>query len=383
MKRCFLLCTCLAACLCACQKSPSAQTPSGRSAHVTFTLTKASGPETRGTTADSADESAVNSLDAFVFNATGDLDAYGHYDAYDESAKPTLECTTGPGKRCYIVVNAQWNEATLKAQIATESDLNALVFTLESNGHAGPPVTLDHFEMLGNVEKDFVPGANDVSVSVSRVVARVKLGKITRDFSSEALNGEFKVKNLYMSNVVGSYGLDGTVRSGSGHSWYNVYADGSVALNAALNPWLNKALTAPVSIAEGSSATDGVASTFYVMPNDVDFDAPVGGDAWSPRHTKLVVETEYAGRTYYYAIPIVEMSPYPKLDEDDPGYADQRASFKGLKPNCSYEIGELVLTRLGSTNPDEPVMAAEVNFTISVADWDLVTLETENGKYVI
>jgi hypothetical protein len=128
------------------------------------------------------------------------------------------------------------------------------------------------------------------------------------------------------------------------------------------------------------------------MPNNVPFAAATGGDGeWSPRHTKLVIETEYQGKTYYYAIPIVEIvapdgaawSAYPILPPDDANYAAQAAAYKGLRANRSFEIEELVLTRLGSTNPDEPVMAADVTLTVSVNDWELVTMETEGGKYVI
>ena len=130
------------------------------------------------------------------------------------------------------------------------------------------------------------------------------------------------------------------------------------------------------------------------MPNDVawgyDNDSnpatpaifgPVGGDTWSPRHTKLVIETEYAGKTYYYAIPIAGNGSgltYKKLGSAE----DDGTAYAGIKANYSYQIEELVLTRLGSTNPDEPTVESNVNFNITVQNWNVVLLGAE-GVYEI
>lgn len=351
-----------------------------KSARLSINITGSAEPSKAAPVADN--EVKINTLDAFVFNSTGDLDAYGHYTGYNSSSKPVLDCTTGSGKHIYVIVNAGWTENDLASHIATENDLKGRVFQLNQNSRGG---TLDNFQMIstevtkeGNTAIDLTPGANEVNVKVSRVVSRVWIRKISRNFTSGALSGELVVKGIYMSNVTGSYGVDGSVKDGPADTWYNKY-DGSanpaaVVKDATMAPWLDAGLSS-VTLAQGGSST-AVESTFYVMPNLTPYDAPTGGSgAWSPRNTKLVVETQYAGRTYYYAIPVAEQDKYPELT--DP------ASFKGLRPNYSYRIDNLELTRLGSTNPDEPVLVSNVEFSISVEPWQEVLLETASGKYVI
>lgn len=381
--------------LAGCQKNPSVvDVPSGKAAQLTVTLTK-SAPSTKATDPGTPNEGKINKVDIFVFNSTGDLDAYDQFDSYDSENKPTVDCTTGPGKIVYCVINGEWSKSTLASSIGNVDALKALVFSLNKNcSFSGEtPSTLDNFEMVGSNTKDFVPGGNTISVIVSRAVARVRLQKITRNFSSSALDGTLQVKDVYISNAVGSYGLDGTVKSGADNTWYNKYAydattphvpyPGYVNFDAGMNLWLHDTPASPVSIAQGASAEAEIASVFYVMPNQVAYNAADGGTgSWAPRRTKLVIEVEYTpvggtAKTYYYSIPICEQETYPELDS---AKAD---TYKGLNANVSYDITELVLTRLGSTNPDEPVVAANVEVKIAVLPWDIYPLETESGKYVI
>lgn len=384
--------------------------PEGRTARVTISM-DGYGRATKAAPV-AANEVLINTVDAFVFNSTGDLDAYGHYTAADfvdgtgdyTGKKVTkegseLECTTGAGKKIYLVINAPSTmnntsgSAVPMANIATEAQLNAYVVNLEYNKRmSGDPAaeSLDDFVMAGRtLDQTFAAGDNVVDVTVYRFVSRVWLKKITKNFSSAGLAGNLTVTGIYMSNVAGSVQMDGTARVAAADSWFNNYIYDAnhdpkayIAINAAQNIMLNNAAVAasPVVIAEDASATSAIESTFYVMPNTMAWDAPVGGtDAWSPRNTKLVVETEYAGTKYYYAIPVYTNSAYPidgtDITADDP--------WLGLQANVSYEITELELTRLGSTNPDEPVLISNANFRITVAPWVVSALETESGKYVI
>lgn len=444
MKKSYLFLSMMLALACvACKKNADISNPvrpdtvvEGRTSYLSFSLS--AGKATRANTSKTADEKAVNKIEAFVFNTTGNLDAYG---AWTPAADPSdvqsdefsvssgvattsesgrLSCSTGANKRIYVLVNADWSTTGFGAAggaainpasaISTEADLQALFFRLTSN-QQGSPATLDNFQMIGYKTMDIVPGNQTASLNVESVVARIELKKITKNFSSAALNGAISIKGVYMTNVVGSYGIGsgmvdhaaagvgdvtgGVYQVGSSNLWYNRTAAATLFDNDA-DLFANHMLTSPYpTIAEDASndtAGEG-AHVFYVMPNNVpwgydhDSDAgtddifgPFGGDTWSPRHTKLVVVIEYGSpaQTYYYPIPIAENGVYPmgKSGDDGTGYA-------GIKANHSYEIEELELTRLGSVNPDEPVLPADVNFTITVTDWVQQLVQTESGKYVI
>lgn len=397
--------------LLSCSKHPGGDpVPTGKTARVSITL---KGAHVHGATKAAPvaeNEVLVSTVDAFVFNATGDLDAYGHYTAGDFTTTAgvttlndgrQLECTTGPDKKVYVIINGGRSGDDYGAAVTSEDVLKAQVFRLEDNAR-GTPKTLDHFQMIGSATQGFSPGDNTVSVEVRRCVARVWIKKITRSFDSPALTGDLVIRNIYMSNVAASFGYDGTPRNGNDEAlWYNRYDPSAeprrIAIDHDCDLWLNAGIESPYVVlpqpvaSETGASSTAVESTFYVMPNQTGFEADEGGDAWTPRNTKLVVETEYGGKTYYYSIPIVEQAGYPRLPDADPAvdpaahaaYEAQKESFKGLSPNYSYEIEELVLTRLGSSNPDEPVIPAMVNFDIAVRPWDVVALQTEDGKYVI
>lgn len=429
-KHLFILAAVLTA-LVACNKPQSSFEPqnvvSGRSARVSISLI--GGGATKALPVE-ADEAQVNTVDAFVFNSTGDLDAYGHYTTADFTTtagvttlndNKKLECTTGAGKIVYIIING--NDSNLEAgevafaSIQNEATLKARIFKLEDNIQSS---SLNNFQMIGRTTGlTFKAGDNSVDVEVIRNVARVVIKKITKNFSNAGLaTSELKVKNIYMSNAPGQYAfgdvIDGVYafsdasksKALAAAKWHNKYVPAvadpatpaSVAIEAAYDKWLNRGLAAPVVFGDNSGAavskTAEVESTFYVMPNDVawgyDNDSnpatpaifgPVGGDTWSPRHTKLVIETEYAGKTYYYAIPIAgngSGATYKKLGSAE----DDGSAYAGIKANYSYEINELVLTRLGSTNPDEPTVESNVNFNITVQPWNVVLLGA-SGVYEI
>ena len=440
MKKLFIFLTVALVGLTACNKTPETgpNVVSGKSARVSINLKGANLGETKANGLPvAADEVLVNTVDAFVFNSTGDLDAYGHYTASDFTTHAgtgnttlndgkELECTTGAGKIVYIVINGNdTNLATGEipyANIKNEAELKARIFKLEDNfkneGDPTPVAVKKNFQMIGNTAgQSFQAGDNDVDVTVYRAAARIVIKKITKNFSSAGLQGELKIKNIYMENVVGQYGyghiVDGDYKFDDtsiaaavpAAKWYNKYVPAvadpvtpaTVDIQPAYNLWLNSGFTADVAIAEDASKTSEIASTFYVMPNDVPWGdvvfGPLGGTPWSPRHTKLVVETTYGDNpaVYYYSIPIAENGGVYPLGRGEKGTsgeaghiaADDGSNYAGIKANYSYEIDELVLTRLGSTNPDEPTVEAYVNFNITVQPWTVRVLATEDGKYVI
>lgn len=447
--------------LASCSKNASdgrENVPEGRMAHVSFSISAASA--VKAETAKSATESQVNTLDAWVFNADGSLDAYGHWVAAADPAAPAageivttagtttnykatefdnrIEATTGAGKKIYVILNAEWPSVGNLDAIDSESALQAKVFSLAGNrsgaGTTASPFAYDNFEMIGYTEMSFIPGNNNAVISVNALVSRIELKKITKNFTAPSLNANLTIKRVFMSNVVGTVGFADAAavvyKAGAAEPWFNKYGFDSTSpyvvaggwpyasriqhmeagvlvdgFDTALDGFLYRDFASGAGYALAEDATlmaDGSAVTgtdadaahslvFYVMPNNVpwgyDHDAdastpdifgPIAGADWSPRHTRLVVEVEYEGVTYYYPIPIAKNGHYPMGDDTDDG-----TGYAGIEANFSYEIPELVLTRLGSRNLDEPVLPADVQFTITVNAWTQQLMQTEAGKYVI
>jgi hypothetical protein len=268
-----------------------------------------SGAATRATAVSADSEAKVNNLQVFVFRGN-DLDAYA---AADNAKELTLSCTAGE-REVYALVNAPDYSA-----VSGRSALLAMVSQLSAN-------SIGSFEMVGS-RSVTLPQASAVSIDVSRIASRVVLKKITRSFTSEALQGlDFTVDAVYLINVAGSTSYDLTKAP---ETWYNI-AGKSDKLTGLL-------YDAPAStVADGDSYTP--AHTFYGYPNDL-----------SANTTRLVIETTLGNTKYYYPI-----------------------SLPAMESNKSYEIEEVTITRPGSDDPDEPVSFADASFSVNVIDWTVI-----------
>jgi hypothetical protein len=172
-----------------------------------------------------------------------------------------------------------------------------------------------------------LPQTGTVSIDVNRIASRVVLKKITRNFTSAALQAlDFTVDAIYLVNVAGNTSYDLTAAPAT---WYNV-AENKGELGSLLVD------TPAYPIAQGQAYD--TAHTFYAYPNDL-----------AVNTTRIVIETTLGTSKYYYPINLPEMAA-----------------------NKSYEIAEVVLTRPGSDNPDEPVSFADATFSINVIDWTVV-----------
>ena len=267
------------------------------------------GAMTRATAVSAGNEAKVNNLQVFVFRGD-DLDAYA---SVDNAQELTLSCTAGE-REVYALVNAPDYSA-----VPGKAALLAKVSELSAN-------SLANFEMVGS-KSVILPQSEKVSIDVNRIASRVVLKKITRNFTSEALQAlNFKVDAIYLINVAGNTSYD---LSAAPVKWYNM-AENKSELASLL-------YDAPASlITNGQSYS--TAHTFYAYPNDL-----------ATNTTRLVIETTLGETKYYYPINLPEMAA-----------------------NKSYEIEEVKITRPGSDNPDEPVSFADATFSINVIDWTVV-----------
>lgn len=266
-----------------------------------------------------SNETKVSKLQVFVLDSQGTVESYKSVSA----SSLTLSTTTG-SKELYALVNSP-DCATVK----NKTELLAAVSNFSDN-------SLDSFAMVGSTKKTITSTDANAVIPVKRLVARISIGKITAAFSSPALAAkEFTVKKIYLINVAGdsNYGV-----SAAPSVWYNKMKYESSSVDSmTYDGGINAVVT--------SSAPHDVLHTFYCYPNPTANDANAG--TWSPRHTRLVIETTLGDKTYYYPItmPVIER-------------------------NKTYSVTELVVTRPGSDDPDKPVSTEECTYSVSVEEWE-------------
>ena len=82
---------------------------------------------------------------------------------------------------------------------------------------------------------------------------------------------------------------------------------------------------------------------FYVYPNMAEDSSAA---QWSPRYTRLVVETTYKNNTYYYPVNIPD-----------------------IQSNTVYTVS-MKITRLGSSSPDIPVKTTSGGIEVDIKEWE-------------
>ena len=321
-----------------CNRNAAPEAPKGV-ANLTVTINGAAPTKAVGIT--DAQENAVNSLQVFVFDNEGAYEIDGYIDKSmlsDPNANITkiaLSCKQGQ-KSIWAIVNCPKLESINSASV-----LKTHVINLADNDFGS-------FVMVGN--RDYtLGGTTNVDVEVNRVVGRILVKKITKAFSVAAnQEKEFKIRAIYVDNAQGrnSLGLD-AFQAADG-VWYNKMAYTASEADKFLYS----------SVDQVVAASHEVEYRFYAMPNDSNVND--WGGQWSKRFTRLVIETELAGEVLYYPINI------------DKGH--------GFENNKSYEFEEIIITKKGSSAPDEPVTSEDISFTVNVQPWTPQLLG-ENGVY--
>lgn len=271
-------------------------------------------------------ENKINNLSVFVFRTdTGHkLDA----SAYSDSGEATLQlrCTIGE-KMVYVLANSA---SDYTYQIRCEADLLALSSSLTDNG-------LSNLFMMGTTTQSLSGASCTLTVPVARLVSSVRLEKISNMMEANGYRaaGLFTVNAVYLTNVVGTWALDGST---------NPRTLGEAGWLARLEKQVQGLIC--------DNGVDRVVDygqelnelhTFYAFPNNCELKEDA---AWSQRSTMLVVEATLDGVKYYYPVAV---GP--------------------LEANKQYVINNFIIRRPGSNHPWEVVHKTDVTVQIEVIPW--------------
>lgn len=292
--------------------------PSGKMSGemVTLNVSVPSAGMTRIT--DVGDEDRINGIQVFVFRENGALDAWSSSGGNSLS----LQCTSGE-REVVAIANAPEIPA-----VSSRSALEEQISSLGDNSPGGL--------VMSGSRNVSLTASSSLSVTVSRLAARVSIERIVSDFGLDQYrNAELKITGIYLVNAAGEASYCGEPAQPA--LWYNKGRNEGDIQELLGSGTLDQTLT--------SETPYETVHSFYCYPN------PVAGDSsepeWTPRRTRLVVEAQLDGVTYYYPMTMPQ-----------------------IESNHLYTVSELKITRPGSSSPDVPVVSGMASFTVEVADWD-------------
>lgn len=313
----------------------------------------ASGSSARATTdPGQTAENSITSMEVLVFSKASNV----------KERQQTINGTTGKvtdvtvgSKRVVVIANPS---ATLKQQltaVSTYADLNnpdKVNLDLLSQWDVNGSMATTGLTMRGEAEANLLGGSatNVVSVSVNRVVAKVKLGTIT-----VTPDAGYDATKLQLTNVHIEKARD---KSQLGFSEYLISATPAGKFGyrggklATVSVTQEGRLSGPAI--QGSNTT-----FFYVLPND-----NTGNNC-----TLMTIEGTYDGKQQYYVFRI-----------NNEAIAGSPTTGRYLEANHAYTVN-VTLRRLGdgSTDPETPSDPATLDVTVTPQNW--VVVPTQNVSW--
>ena len=192
------------------------------------------------------------------------------------------------------------------------------------------------------------------AIVVNRLVAKIIIRKISTDFIDPSLQSRtFRLNAIYLTNCYGKTHIrrdeNASEMEANASCWYNRMG---FDIDSGVDDLLaDRRIDATIT----ASSPYDQEHHFYCYPNQADRDSR--SENWSIRHTRLILEAEISGKTYYYSI-----------------------TLPAMQRNKTYIVEEAVIRNLGSTDPekDEPG-SIDIFFDTSIDDWGQDYMVHENS----
>ena len=231
------------------------------------------------------------------------------------------------------------------------SDFNGLSVGLEDNVRGA-------FVMAGTTNDDAVAQTSagtfkvvktegeeaiDVVVHMKRLVSKVTISSVTLDFDNASLRTKDVVlKHVYLTNLypLSRYSSDfsSAELTVAQNTWYNCmgwHYDGGLSVPASVD-----AITCDrnINVTLTKNGTTTIDRTFYFNPNPVLISDDSHAEAWvGPRCTRLILEIEVDGASYYWQCSLPKSNTYAPIVR-----------------NMAYSVSGVAHT-LGSRDPEQEI----------------------------
>lgn len=298
---------------------------------------------TRSTSAQSVDQdNSINTLDVFIFRS-GDPDSpdYHRLDTYkrfegDALNDLTLSTTTGTKLICVI---ANSNISTY-AGITSLDAFRSLTTLLKDE-------TLGDFTMYGETEET-LGVTSSVAITVSRLISRICVTSVKTGFAGSPYAGMSLTDcRLFLVNAHG----EKHIHDGSSSAVPLILNSGGL-----VGEDVNSTAEAGLLM---DNITEAIGETGYTVPHYFYTFSNETGETASA--TKLVLQADLDGVTYYYPIPV---------NQEGYGYLSDNGHY-GIRSNSVYSYG-ITVTRPGSLDPDTPLVPGTLELSITVEGWDVI-----------
>lgn len=348
--------------LAACSKDKNPVDPTVKDSEITLTLKgtlppNATAPnissKSTGAIPTQAADNTVGSIMIFVFNtSTQNVDQIKIATPAEVTAKQVGVSASSGTRDIYVVVNYPSSAQTALSNVTSVATLKAIYADLKNENEG-------NFCMIGKQLNQAIaaaPAANNITVVVSRLVARVTLANITSTFSGGLLSGGISIDSVYIINATGtkSYGDSSIVvspatiynrtQSGMTFPLYDNYTVPAIVTN--LTPYTTTVLNG---------------NHYYVYANAANTYAGA---------TKLVITGLLNGVRTYYPIAI---------NVAGNGYTP--TGTPGIAANSQYSI---TVTLKGYGNPaTDPgylnqIQSSTATITVTPANWHTVINQSVN-----
>ncbi len=300
-----------------------------------------------------SNDNIVQSLDIFIFrneeNADKEkLESYENLSGAKLGSLNNISIKATTGKKIiYVVANSHISNLSTIKNLSDFKQLESSLLLENSS----------NFTMLGNTEVNLEPQTS-ITINVERLAARVQLSSISENFDGTAYQGQ-SLKNIkiYLINAHAKKILYNGASLNSPFIINNKKAVASDYSSAAMSGIVYD--NGPSSI---SNALYSNPHYFYTYENTLSTENATN------RFTRLVIQADLDGTTYYYPI---------NINQEGYGYTASNG-HKGIKRNTTYNIA-CTIKGIGSLNPDEPIQKSTATISISVSNW--LTVPTLNYEF--
>lgn len=289
------------------------------------------------------EDNTITTVDVFVFRNTDPTSAdYQKLDTYKRFANDALEdltltTTTGPKTICVIV-----NEHTNAFKGVTNlTKFRELVTNLKDE-------LVGSYTMYGEINET-LGTTTSIAMSVKRHISRIGVTSIKTKFAGTPY-ADMTLSNIKLYLV-------------------NAHAQ-KVIYNNASSPTTPLVYNSTKLVGEDANATEEANLIYEPLTGtigDVGITTPYFFYCYSnetddiPSCTKMVLQADLDGVTYYYPI-LINQNGY--------GYSSSNGYY-GVRRNTTYSYG-ITVTRPGSLDPNTPLVPGTLELTLNVDDWAVI-----------